>query len=1730
MKHFALTLWLGLFSILVWAQPYGNEWIDYDNNYRYYEFPVSEDGLYRIPYSVFDQANINLTEEDLAHLRLYAFGEEVPIYIETGFNQVFSSNEDYIEFLGEGNDGRKEQQLFEEVNWHANPDYSMYNDTVSYYLAVPVPSNPPGPDPLRYNELDQSQISDYSAKPYIWFNSKLVFSEAYHIQPQFYLNPESDPNFRVNLSTYELGEGWASAVIGFPVSSTSLSRVFDVPTPSVYTGDPSIQASVQATLIGTSDMPGAENENDHHIQISQFDDLLVNEQYNGYRIENYNLSRPLNTLGEENTSLNFEVVNSLGVARDEQAISRINIAYPRVPDLEGVSLEDGFRFTHQFNNTNSITRYDIENISATNPRLYTIGGEPQRVELNQAGNAFPFLLENWDTGLDFECMIVSDESLNLVENFSAVNGSGFFTDFLDQHEDSAMVIITHRLFMTGPNSVASQYEEYREFGSNSLNRNMNVVVVDVDELYDQFGYGVSKSGLALRNFARFMLQQWETDPQYLLLLGNSVRTADRNRPQDAAQLPGYRQRPNLYEQNLVPSVGYPMSDNLISAQLFGTEMVPQIRTGRISALSPTLAQWYLNKLIEFENQPPAQWMRNIMHFGGGTTDNEQQAFANFLSNYEAIAVDSSFGANVHTFLKTSDLPIEINVSDEINQLIEEEGSSMMTFFAHAGGSAGFDQSIDDPNNFDWNGRYPFLLGNGCYTADFHSANNTSTSEQYVLLQNKGVIGFLATSDIGFAGQLDVFSRKFYEQFSRENYGGSVGDHIKKTIDEIETSFGATVRWKYHCLSFSLQGDPSVILNSWPLPDFKVDDTDIFFTPENITAELDSFTVNVAISNIGRVTNMPFQLTINHNTPNGIGDSIYVATLNGLNYVDTISFKIGIDLQNGLGLHEFHVDVDLPSNEIDELDDSGNNSADAELFLASSGIVPMIPKRFAVVPETNVVLKASTGNPMAEPKEYLIQIDTTDTFDSPAFQSTSVIQTGGVVEWQPKLNYPDSIVYFWRCAEAGADNIWQNSSFQYIPDKSGWGQDHIFQFEDNSLSAASINRTAREFQFQQGSVSIVNNVNTPSTNGMNVILNTELVELDACFGTRSIHLVVFDPVTFQAWGTSAEGQNPENSFGNVNDGTGCRNRVEYYFIFRSTPAQLDTLANLLLSDIIPDGHYLVLYTVGTGASRGVRYEDWDNSNGNIYTAFQELGAVQIGAEGAQNLVPFSLIARKGSPETAQEVVGTSQNQAIQNVYSAQASLGQGVVKTPKIGPALSWESGSWKLSTVDAFEGDESVIQLVGINPEGIEVPISGGEFSTNFPGGEEEIDLGSLVNAQEYPELRLQADLKDLANTTPLQIDRWHILYEDVPEAAVDPNTHLEFNAESLQQGEPGSISVAIRNISGVDMDSLLVHYWIEDENRERIDISYPRQAPLSAGATLIDTVEFDTRYLSGRNVLWVEVNPKDDNGVSDQLEQNHFNNILQLPFDVNLDTENPLLDVTFDGIHIINGEIVSPQPEVVISLKDENPFLIMDEPADTALFNLFLVSPGSNVNQPLSFTPGSGEEEYMQFIPATDQKNRAKVILNPRLEQDGEYTLVVQASDKSGNSSANVNYTISFEVIHQSTITEVLNYPNPFTTSTQFVFTLTGSQVPDEFKIQIMTISGRVVREIMLDEFGPIRVGRNISNYRWDGRDEFGDRLANGVYLYRVIARINGEDITNRDGGAGQYFKESFGKMVLFR
>lgn len=1681
---------LVLISSLSQAQPFGNEWINYQQ--RYFKFSIVEEGVYRITFNDLANAGIPISSLSPDNLQLFAGNKQVPIYIEGGEDGFFNST-DYIEFIGLPNDGSKEVELYESPEDQPNSYYSLFNDTLNYYISWNTSGNN-----LRFEENDLADLDAFEPEAHIWKRERIFYNNNYFEGRLDALG--------ISVPFYTAGEGWMSRRFGFPVigSSTQPSILTNINTSGVFKQTNAPPATVSSVSAGVSNASTSGNNHFLQIRYGESATLAINHQFQGYAVNRFSFTIPNEQIGAVTTSISHEVSNTLGVASDYQALASVEMVYPHILDL-GVTGE--FKFLYQLNTQQSNTRFDFQNIFGSNPRIYTNSNLPQRAEFNLSQSTFSTLLRNSFGDDDYDCYIITDETVKSINTVTAVANNGFFTNFGLSDVDSAFVIITHESL----NETAQAYASYRQ-------QRFNTVVANVSELYDQFGAGVNKSGLALRNFCNFLLNNWSNQPQYLLLLGKSIRTNSE------AGSPGSRRDSLSYAKNLVPTLGFPSADNLITAGLANTLLEPAIKTGRISANNQEELQWYLDKLQLFESQSPAAWMKNVLHFGGGRDTQEQNRFASYLQGYENTIVDSAFGANVHTFLKESSTPIEINLSEEVDQLING-GTSVMTFFGHAS-SDGFDQTIDNPENYQWNDKFPFLLGNGCYTGNYHGVNANSTSENYTLLPNKGVIGFLASTELGFESALNDYSRRFYRYLSIDNYGGTVGDHIQKTIREIQEQNNPDNLLVINTtLGMSLQGDPAVVVNSWPHPDLSISEQDVFFTPTEITAETDSFTVNMVVTNIGKGTYQSFSVVLEHQTPEGVGDSIYVSTMDGLLFRDTVKVRLPVNPQSSLGLHRFNVLVDLPENQLREIDgfESVNNQViDRQLFIANGGIVPIYPYRFAVVDENPVTLRASTGNPLAESATYRIEADTIDSFDSPALVSRDITQSGGVIEWQPSLTYTDSLVVYWRCAKVDEEElVWRESSFQYIPERRGWGQAGIFQFDNNSFSQKQFNREERQIDYFTGSARITNNVIGNSTAFENeVLLNTNVVEYATCNGIPAIHLVVFDPITFDAWGTNFNNQNPQNVFGNFNE-TSCRQRIEYFFVFlQNDPAQMQALADLLMSEIIPDGHIVVLYS-----ARYVSYDDWDNAP-DIYDAFATYNAGITGSSMAQDSVPFSLVTRKGDPDFVFELYGENISDVLNNVVDVPASGNSGLMVSPTIGPSANWESISWQTSALEAQVGDTSEVSILGITPSGtreelLQTPYD--ELSNSLQ------DLSAEISSQDYPYLQLQIFSQDLENQTPRQVNRWHVLYDEVTELAVNPDEFFAFSGEEITQGEEGYLAVAIQNISMVDADSILVRYWIEDSERNEIEIPYKRQDSLLIGETLIDTIEFDTRFLTGQNTLWVEINPEDpETGIADQPEQVRFNNLLRIPFSIKEDDENPILDVTFDGIHIINGEVVSPNPEILIALKDENPFLLMDEPADTSLFKVFLAQPDGNL-RPVFFS-NPLEEEVMQFIPAENQKNRARIFFRPELDANGKYRLLVQASDKSGNSSGNTDYEIEFEVIKESTITEVLNYPNPFTTSTQFIFTLTGEQVPDEFKIQIMTISGKVVREILLDEFGPIRIGRNRSVYRWDGRDEYGDRLGNGVYLYRVVARIDGEDILLKDGGASQYFEQGFGKMVMFR
>jgi flagellar hook assembly protein FlgD len=211
------------------------------------------------------------------------------------------------------------------------------------------------------------------------------------------------------------------------------------------------------------------------------------------------------------------------------------------------------------------------------------------------------------------------------------------------------------------------------------------------------------------------------------------------------------------------------------------------------------------------------------------------------------------------------------------------------------------------------------------------------------------------------------------------------------------------------------------------------------------------------------------------------------------------------------------------------------------------------------------------------------------------------------------------------------------------------------------------------------------------------------------------------------------------------------------------------------------------------------------------------------------------------------------------------------------------------------------------------------------------------------------------------------------------------------------------------------------------------------------------------------------------------------------------------------------------MALKDENKTQFIQDPS---LMEIFLKRPGGTDFEVISQATQAADIQYT----AGDEKNPFRLDYHPKNLADGVYELRVQGKDVAGNLSGKEMYKINFEVINASTITRFHPYPNPFSSNTRFIFTLTGGSIPERMKIQVLTVTGKVVREITQEEIGPIRIGNNITQFAWDGTDEFGDKLANGVYLYRVVMDRQPEEFKHRRTAGDRAFKQEYGKLYILR
>ncbi len=1699
------SFWTATKAAAQMATIYNNEWIDYSRTY--FKIKVVEEGLHEIPYNTLAQFGVAL---DGNSLKMYHNGQEIPLQISTA-NTL--SDGDYIRFYGEKNDGILDRQLFPRPEWQLQDKTSLFSDTAVYYLTW----FPDKHDGLRWQEA-ANDISNPPAKEQYFIHTKLEpYVNAYGGGVSFRQLGGSD-NY---LGDFGNGEGFTSATI-----DGTYAKDFLVSTPSVYTN--AGNATIETRIIGQSD--NALLIYDHHIHVKVNDEILADTTYEGRENITFTFDIPINELNvDDTTKVTVHSLQDIS-SSDRNSVAYVKVTYPHTYDFEGTR---NFRF--QLPQTSNDRYIEVSNfIGGSQPILYDLSNNifTRPIVDNSTGQAvYRFMLKGLGGSSVRDLVLSNTSDLGAVKIVQQVKTASF-TDFSAMQKQGNYIILTHPKLRRGDVDEVQRYEDYRISESGG---NYTVATVNVEELYDQFAWGIGKHPLAIRNFVNYAVDTWDIAPEYLLLLGKGI--GYDNTRNDSVQ----------YRKCLVPSYGQTASDMLLSARDVFTN-VSQLATGRVPAQKPAHIKAYLDKVIEYESvdettpctKEDRKWTKDVLHIAGGQSITEANIFANHLRGYGKIIKEPPFaGRVVAEYTKANDATSV--VIPELEQVINN-GVSVITFVGH-GALGKWSVELDRPSAYENYGKYPFMISSSCHVGNIH-LNNTNEEEEesmaiaYILEPGLGSIGFLATVSFGYPAFMDIYVTQTYKEFSTNNYGKPIGYALRETgriLDENYPSSGADDNYKNGEIRFTTQeytliGDPAIVLGYWEKPEYLLD----YLSPTNVTANEDSIAIKFVISNLGVGVRDSFTVNIDRTYPDNSTETVKSERFPATIYVDTMTLYVPLgDISEVEGENTFTITIDA-ENEIEE-DCEDNNRISSNVFVFSDLLIPVSPCDFSIVSEPEITLYTSTGEANATSKPYVIQVDTTENFDSPLLMQQPMNSKGGIVEWTPEMNWIDNTVYYWRASQIPINDAfynWQGSSFIYKKNsESGWNQSHYYQFKKDELNSIIIDSSNRVFEYVGGlnTIKIRNSYESLDSisvfeNILNVVGGTCLLHNGCRGGLSFVAMDARDELTplFTSKVVEQPGQcDDRGTYGNFQCAGGTKRGIEFY------TANVEQVESMLafLRDTIPDGYYIIAYSVNNH-----RLGTTDPSDpiypylAEIQDFFtSELDAPQIAS--LRNDEPFILFGRKGQysfPTTFKTFDGPPE-ETFEVEIDVVGKSTEGTIYSPVIGPSHQWESLNWNYESLEdeINDKDNFSIGVYGINGTEEELLL---ETDGNSP-----YDLSS-IDAATYPYIRLKAFTNDTANFTTPQLKHWRVHYDLAAEVAINSKEQLVLTRDTVQEGELIQLDLAVANIGNADLDSLLVQYTIIDQNGVSHPITTPRQAPISVGETISTHFEYSTLGFAGSNTLVVELNPKNpETGKADQLEKFKFNNLLFLPFYVSKDRINPYIDVTFDDKHILDGQLISAKPKILIRLKDENKYLPLNNPDDV---RIILKQPDGNEefidlkNSEIAiFTPAKSSD-------ASEGNNQATVELAPDFStQDGVYTLIIEAADRSDNDFADRAYKISFEVVNKPMISNVLNYPNPFTTSTSFVFTLTGSEIPEHLKIQIMTVSGKVVREISSAELGDLQIGENITEFQWDGTDQYGNELGNGVYLYKVSARLNGIPLERYERvGVDANFKNEIGKMYLMR
>lgn len=1622
-----LTGVLILFSFLLTFGQQPDHWINYGQ--PHFRIPVARDGLFRVTYSDLEQAGFPVNSADPTQFQLFHRGIEQAIHVKGEQDNQFNTD-DYIEFFGRKNDGTLDTDLYKPSTKQPHTYYNLFSDTSQYFLTWGISQG------KRIPFKNTSEPGTLIPESYHWDEKLIVLTEQYlggeNAIEEFYS------------STYDAGEGWLGQLISRgqsrTISFTGITSLFG-------TGpEPELEILFNGEYAGIHTV---------EVYVGETTRLAATITFNDF--EKYLFKTTV-------TSTDFSASGELKIQvrlLDPGMIDRMTMGFLRLTYPQFTDAANAAEKYFSLRNTQELL-LQVSNVPAQ-ARFFDLTDPASVAEINFTGSATRQGVLTSSTSprkIFFTTQFLSPGKI-VKASFRKINPA--------EHD---YIIISHPVLRKPGGKYSDPVKAFAEYRASESGGSHDTLVVNMRMLYDQFNYG-EVSPRAIYKFLEYLTAQKK--PSYLFLIGKGVELwYNSHRRTDYGGL------------EFVPASGFPASDVLYSVGLDPSyPSAPAIPTGRLSAVNSLEVASYLDKVIETEAVPyDSLWKKNILHLSGGIEEWEPAFFRSILQSYATIAEGPYLGGNVKAIAKNSrDIKL-INIAEEVNN-----GLGLVTFFGHSS-PATLDFDIGNVTNdvlgYHNKGKYPVLFMNGCQAGAFFG-NYRVFGEDWMVAANRGAIGFLAHN--GFAGvpALDQYARRFYSVA----YGDSV--YIHKGLGDVQREVCRkyildnpnTLESNTQFQQMILLGDPAVKLFGAKKPDLDIKEAEVSlirFNNKPLDVLADSFALKFIVRNHGVYKPGNYRVevkrTFNNSNP-VIYDSIYTLPA----YSDTVLFILRRGSEPAGGTNVFEIRLD-PDEIIAELNEE-NNQAGYTAFIAANGTKNLFPNDFSIVNDKDIKLTFQSSDLLSAEREFLIELDTVQTFSSPYLKQFRV--NGEVLINAPvTLLSADTLAYYWRTKLAAPTNLesneWTTSSFTYIQDgQDGWAQVHFPQLLSDDMTGLIPLDEARKITFEKSitPVEIITfgaGANKP-VSAISVKIKGAEYNLYFMSGgwfacrTNTFNLIAFNRSSTSPYaGVYRKWYQPDARIM-------CGR--EPFVINSFTAAEVDRnyqVDLLQYVDNIETGDSVIMYTMGNP-----NIPAWSE------TAKTKLGHLGVGLAQLNELVPGEpvvIFGKKGSsPGSARILRSDSPDPLLAKLQvngTVTGGFTSGTIESGIVGPAKKWTSFNASSSGLETTDSVRFTIRGMDL----------AGNESVLLEGIKNEADL-THINPVSFPYLKITYTTADPTLLTAAQLKRWIVHYTAAPEGILIPKKAPV--PVTMMEGETMVSNYAFINISDESFpDSLVVRTSLFNQlKNKRVTTEFKVLSPLPGDTSEVN-VKRSTIGFEGLNDLDVYVNPV----LVPELY--YENNLVQRLDYLNVKTDKlkPVLDVIVDGRRLVSGDFVSTSPKIQIRIHDENQFLFLRDTTQTRIFLQYPceTEPCAPIyiafsRTDVSWTPGDAGRDF-------------QVNFQPELKE-GSYVLRVESADAKGNINSQP-YEVSFVVEDNPLFAFINPNPNPVLTDLTYGFVIAGDGLPDHVYIEITDIAGRKIMTKNEDRTS-LHTGRNL--FYWHGTDSSGNRLNHGIYLLTVHVVLNGTE-----------------------